>query len=275
MSYGDLTHSEGQPDGRALAWATWSRLRAFASHRGDFLGRTSENGVWRARRLVMVLFAMTGLPAGAHVSLTHIGIQYVPPVLSDELERSGREAAAQAETTLNRRIADSSVKFEWRRLPGVIEDVITLHARCPDLTVVSHANSNESAQRRLVALTVNVAPSTCQPVLAAPYVGLPQTPGNFAPTAWNAGRNATRSIGDITPVLERLALKPNENRDERGVLPCPDVVRHAARRDVGAEAAKTKGNGIDVSDILLSQVAYTESGLLAMGAYGHTHLQEN
>lgn len=224
MSYGDLIHSEGQPGGKIRTWATWSRLRGFATCRGTFSGWTSEKGVWvRARRLVMVLFAMIWLPTGVYVSFTYMDVRYVPPVFLDELERSGREAAAQAEITLNGRMLGSSVKFERQRSPGVIEDVIALDARCPDLTIVSQASPDESAQ----------------------------------------------------PILERLAIIPNENRDEHGAIPCPDIARHAVRRGVRAEAAETTGNGIDVSGVLLSQVSYIEGDLLTMSAHGHTHAQEN
>ena len=224
MSYGDLIHSEGQPGGKIRAWATWSRLRGFATCRGTFSGWTSEKGVWvRARRLVMVLFAMIWLPTGVYVSFAYMGVRYVPPVFFDELEGSGRDAAAQAEMTLNGRMPDSSVEFEWQRVPGVIEDVITLNAPCPALTIVSQASPDESAM----------------------------------------------------PILERLAVVPNENRDEHGAIPCPDIARHAARRGVRAEAARTMSNGIDVSDVLLSQVSYAESDLLAMSAHGYTHAQDN
>ena len=125
MSYGDLTDSDGRPGGRIFAWATWFRLHAFATGRGTFLGPTSENGVWvLARRTVIVLFAMIWLPAGIYVSFAYVDVQYVPPVFFDELESSGREPAAQTEKMSNGSKPISSIKLEWRRVPGGIEVIV-------------------------------------------------------------------------------------------------------------------------------------------------------
>ena len=69
------------------------------------------------------------------------------------------------------------------------------------------------------------------------------------------------------PLLERLAVNPNENRDEHVAIPCSEIVRRPARHGVHADAAITMDNGINVSDVIMSQIFDTESDLFAMGAY--------
>ena len=266
MSHGDLTDCEGEPDGGILAWATWSRLYGFATRRRNVLGQTGENGVWvPARRLRMVLFALAWLPAGIYASYTYLGVQYVPPVFLDELERFGREAAEQGVVKFNEHMPDGSEKFGWRLVPGAVAEVITLHARCADLTVVSLANRNESARRGSAELPASFAPSASRSVLAVPHIGAHKTPGQYITAAWNAGRDATRSIDDATPILERPAVSPNVNGDERGAIPCADIAREPARHGVHADAAITMGNGISVSDVFMSRISDTERDFFAMG----------
>ena len=129
----------------------------------------------------MVLFAVIWLPAGAYLSLAYIDVRYVPPVFFDELEESGREATAHAETTLDGRVPDSSVTFEWRHVPGVVDDVIDVDARCPDLTVVS------------------------QSALAVPYVGVRQTSGTYVTTVWSVGHDEHGAI--LCPDSSRHAAR--------------------------------------------------------------------
>ncbi len=134
-----------------------------------------------ARRLVMVLFAVIWLPAGAYLSLAYMDVRYVPPVFFDELEAFGGQAAADAEKTLDGRVPDSSVTFEWRHVPGAIEGVIDVDARCPDLTVVS------------------------QSALAVPYVGVRQTSGKYVTTVWSVGRDEHGAI--LCPDSSRHAAR--------------------------------------------------------------------
>ena len=275
MSHRDLTDGEGEPDGGILARATWSRLYGLAARRRNLFGQTGENGIWvPARRLAMVLFALVWLPAGVYASYTYLSVHYVPPVFFDELDRTGREAAAQGGKKLNGHTPNSSVRVEWPRVPGVIADVITLNTRCADLTVVSQANPNESARHESAELPAGFAPSASQSVLTVSYIGAGQTPGKYVTTAWNAGRHAPRSIGEATPLLERLAVNPNENRDEHAAIPCADIVSQPARRGVHADATITMDNDTNVSDVIMSRISDTESDLFATGTHGHGQTRE-
>ena len=268
MSHRSLTHSERQLKGRILAWTPWSRLHALVIRRGNLLGRTGANGARvLAHRLVMILFALVWLPVGIYASYSYLGVHYVPPVFFDEMDRSGHEVAAQGGIKFNGRMANRSQKFEWQLVPGVIAEVISLNARCADLTIFGQANPNESAQRGLLELPASLAPSGGRSVLTVSYIGAGQTPGKYVTTAWNAGRHATRSTGEAMPILERLAVTPNENRDEHAAIPCTDIARQPARHGVHAEAARTMDTDIGIGDIRLSQASDTESGLFAMGAY--------
>ena len=236
MSHGDLTDCEGEPDGGILAWATWSRLYGFATRRRNLLGQTGENGVWvPARRLMMVLFASAWLPAGTYASYTYLGVQYVPPVFLDELERFGREAAAQGVVKFNRHMPNGSEKFGWRLVPGVVAEVITLNARCADLTVVSLANRNESARRGSAELSASFAPSASRSVLAVPHIGAHKTPGQYITAAWNAGRDATQSIGDATPILERPAVTRSLDGRSEGEMLVVETPRRPRGRTSRAE----------------------------------------
>ena len=226
------------------------------------------------RRLVFVLFALVWLPAGVYASYTYLGVHYVPPVFFDELDRSGREAAAQGGKKLNGHMPNGSVRVEWPRVPGVIADVITLNARCADLTIFGRANPNESARHGSAELPAGFAPGASRSVLAVPYIGAGQTPGKYVTTAWNTGRHATRSIGDAMPLLERLAVNPNENREEHAAIPCANIVSQPARDGVHADATITMDNDINVSDVIISRISDTESDLFATGTHGHGQTRE-
>ena len=145
MSHRDLTDGEGQPKGGILAWTPWSRSNAFATRRGSFLRRTGENGAWvLTRRLVFVLFTLVWLPAGVYASYTYLGVHYVSPVFFDELDRSGREAAAQGGKKLNGHMPNGSVGVEWPRVPALSQtSSLSTHAAPTSLLSAWQTRTNQ------------------------------------------------------------------------------------------------------------------------------------
>ncbi len=215
-----------------------------------------------------------------YIPRSYSGVRYVPPDFLKEHERQGRETAAQAEKAFKDRMRGSDVNVEWRCLRGGIENVITLSARYADLTIVSQADPDDVNQRGQVEMPAEVALTAGRPVLVIPYIGALTPPGRNVIIAWNASREATRSISDAMPILERadrvvvLAVNPDKAGSDHGEVPGADISLHLARHGVRAEAAQTVTGDVSVSDSILSYVYDIGMDLLVMGAYGHSRTRE-
>ena len=208
MNYRDVTDSGDRPDGRILAWLASTRLHALAAGRGTFLGWISETGERAlARRLVMVLFALIGLPAGTYVSYTYLVVHYVPPVFLGELEKSDRGETAQAGITFNGRIPNSSIKFEWRRVPGVIDDVISLGFGTPgwnpeEVLASSFAPSRAGEATGARAFGVSFASTLGRP-MGWEGSGALETGGDSVDLAW---RPSVADAGNVRPDVTNRAM---------------------------------------------------------------------
>jgi nucleotide-binding universal stress UspA family protein len=203
----------------------------------------------------------------------------MPADFFESQQRIAREQAAAAEKTYRAAAAQAGIAAEWRAVEGDAVDLLNLHARHVDLTVVTQADPEGRDMTMIPDLPELVALDSGRPVLVLPYVGAPKTIGTNVLVAWNASRESTRAVNDALPFLQRakkvtiLAVNPGEEADT-GDIPCADIALHLARHGVKAEAAQTVARDIDVGDVVLSRLADLGADLLVMGAYGHSRLRE-
>ena len=125
----------------------------------------------------------------------------------ERLDAAGRQFADKAKK------AGLEGRSEWRTDRGFPSEILGLHARYADLTVVSQHNPDHE-DRRFDDLAEDLLLSAGRPLLVVPYVGAPATVGinvldQGAPTA-NADGDETN--GGASPDNTALALNTNWDR---------------------------------------------------------------
>jgi nucleotide-binding universal stress UspA family protein len=170
---------------------------------------------------------------------------------------------------------------EWRVVDGDTVELLALHARYADITVVGQPNDEEAYKGPTGdAVLVNAMLSSGRPILAVPYAGQFEHIGDRVLVAWNASREATRAVNDALPLLRGakmvtvLAVNPKLGIEGHGDVPAADIALHLARHGVKAEAAHTIARDISEGDALLSYAADLGVDLIVSGGYGHSRARE-
>ena len=195
------------------------------------------------------------------------------------LEAAARGAATGE--TFRDRLRLENLEGAFRRVEGETTDLLPLHARYADLTILGQPNEDEPYRGASSdAVLVNVLMSSGRPILAIPYAGTFETVGTRVLVAWNASREATRAVNDALPLLTSatkvtvLAVNPRRGVEGHGEVPAADICLHLARHGVNAEAAHTIANDIGEGDALLSYAADIGADLIVCGGYGHSRARE-
>lgn len=223
---------------------------------------------------------------GAHLcGLYTAQPMYIPPYIAAEVgpdlydvqRKAAKESAARAEVAFEKITGKAGIETEWRFGEGYPADVVALHARYVDLTIVGQGDPEDDGS---VNLADRLVLSTGRPILVVPYAGTYPHVGDRVVVAWNAAREAARAVNDAMPILENadkvtvLAINPEGGVNGHGDVPTADITLHLARHGVNAEAAHVFADDVDVGNMLLSRAADASADMIVMGGYGHSRFRE-
>lgn len=208
-----------------------------------------------------------------------IKAQFGPEVIEVQ-RRYLAESVEAAEKRFTHHAAMAGVAYEWRVADGDAVDLVNLHARYADLTVIGQPDpeTQEADDHREVA--DHLILDAGRPVLVVPYAGRFPSLGVRVMVAWNGSREATRAVNDAIPLLrlakhvEVMAINPQGGMAGHGDVPGADITLHLARHGVKAAADHIHAEDMDVGNMLLSRIADGQIDLLVMGAYGRSRLRE-
>jgi len=190
--------------------------------------------------------------------------------------REATEAAQRIEQRSSEHMGKTELNFEWRTAQGFASDVVPVHARYADLTIMGQSDPDATSPSRPSDLPVHVVLDSGRPVLILPYIGDYPHVGEQVLVAWNGSRESARAVHDAMPLLQNaklvtiLCINP---RDEDHIAGA-DIAVELARHGVTAEAMRTVSSDVSVGEILLSEAADLDADLLVMGAYGHSRFRE-
>lgn len=211
----------------------------------------------------------------------YIPFQAAPAYLPAEFIESQRDAAEaqglRAQEAFGANTDRHGLKGEWRIGKGVITQVLGVHARYADVTIVGQSSAERNVSDP--ELPSVVAMLAARPVIVVPNVGAYHDIGKHIMVCWNTSREATRAVNDALPLLRNaekvtvLAVNP-EHGEAHGEMPGADIAHYLSRHGIRAEANKTFVDDIEVGDMILSRAADLGIDLIVMGAYGHSRLQE-
>ena len=170
---------------------------------------------------------------------------------------------------------------EIRRADGDVVAALALHARYADLLVIGQTDPDAAGEAPFTPpdLPDETVLATPRPVLVVPYAGTFPRLGEHVLVAWDASRQAARSLSAALPLLEKarrvtvLVVNPDQSGNH-GAAPGADVSVYLARHGVRVTARADEIVGIDVGNWLLSRSFDLQADLIVMGAYGHSLARE-
>jgi len=206
-----------------------------------------------------------------------VGLYVEVPHLLPANRRQGLETSEELHQVFASRTRDMSVEATWvtadaRALGGGLVEAVNHYATFADLVVVGQTEF--SAERRAEDhLPERVVLGSGRPVLIVPYIGQFGSVGKRPLVAWKAGRESSRALADVLPLLKKSgSVRVFEvNPNERDVADMEGLRSYLASHKVAAEVETSAVTALKVGDVLLNRVADEGSDLLVMGAYADVH----
>lgn len=224
----------------------------------------------------------------AHLVGLHAKPPFEPPVYGDAsyaMDRfySDHEDAVTASEDASRALFEKTTKgtdlsIEWRSAKGYADQLLTLHARYADLTIVGQTDPDREDLPPPPNLPESVALATGRGTLVVPFIATPRVPMSKVMLCWNASREAARAASDALPLLRAatsvtvLSIEGSEEGD--GSHPGADIAVWLGRHGITTTVQRDMAPAADVGSVILSRAIDHGSELIIMGIYGHSRLRE-
>lgn len=158
--------------------------------------------------------------------------------------------------------------------PAIADEVLA-NSRHADLLIVS-ATDGKDLRGVEPDFVEGIAVASGRPVMVVPRNG--ELVMNFAHIllAWNDSRESSRAAFDALPLLKEAKTVHVTRIDPqlRGNMPGVDIAETLARHGVKCEVSSVSSDGLLQGEALLRAARDQGSGLIVMGAYGHSRLRE-
>ncbi|MBR1151695.1 universal stress protein [Bradyrhizobium sp. JYMT SZCCT0428] len=159
-------------------------------------------------------------------------------------------------------------------IPAEAGETISALARLYDLSVVLQPESSFSSYDN--AIPQEILFNSGGPMLMVPYIHKGPIDTQHVGIAWDGSRLAARAVRDAMPFLTaaKAVTVIAVNRQDAGEVSSDQLVRHLARRGIRARVQRLTADRGIVHGSILSIAAESNIGLLVMGGFGHSRLQE-
>lgn len=227
-------------------------------------------------------------PRGAHVVALVVGVQPTAPYATmvdvplegyvEDIQRA-REAVRENTLRLSELMNRLGGSFEVRGVsvpPGMVGAEFARHARYADLSVFSTPDDS-GLWHQTVDTTLF---ESGKPVLICPPGASLETVGRRVAVAWNAGREAARTVADALPLMEGaedvrvVMVDPRVGPFDHGEEPGADVSAMLARHGLRVTAEALPKSGRTFAEAFLAHARDIDADLLVCGAYGHSRFSE-
>jgi len=203
------------------------------------------------------------------------------PEMREMLQQGAQERADATLAHFAEVAKRNQISFESRidrvQYTAMVEALAT-NARYADIVILGQADPNDGSVPLYLPEEVTLASG--RPSLVVPCIGPMATLGQRVTLAWDASREAARTVNDALPILERaqavnvVTVNPSDKPFGHGEQRGADIALHLARHGIEVEVQHIESRDVDVPNIILSHIAAQSSDLLVMGAYGHSRLRE-
>lgn len=226
----------------------------------------------------------------AHLVGLHAKPPFEPQVYGDAsyaLDRfyDAHEQTVKASEDTSRTLFEKATKgtglsVEWRSANGYADQLLALHARYADLTIVGQADPNRDDLPPPSGLPESVAMASGRGTLVVPFIATPRMPMGKVMLCWNGSREAARAASDALPLLRAatdvtvLSIEPKRSDGNDGSHPSADIAVWLGRHNVTATVKRDMAPDADAGEVILSRAMDYGSELIVMGIYGHSRLRE-
>jgi nucleotide-binding universal stress UspA family protein len=210
-----------------------------------------------------------------------VGFEAAPQVF--EGNRSYfKDNSARVKQSFEDAMAREALPYDFHLIDArtpVIADEVIAQGRSSDIIILSATNPDEitGVERDFVE---QVVMSAGRPVIVLPYQGEARIVLDDIIVGWDGGREAARAAFDALPLLKLanrvriVRVDPQKDPTLRGSVAGADLAEGLARHGVKAEAQGYPTDGMDEGQALMRCAEDNGSGLIVMGAYGHSRLAE-
>ena len=210
--------------------------------------------------------------AGMLVEGAGAGVAAVMGAEQERAQRSASAAIAVFETEARlAKIAHGTRIFA--AIPAEAGQTIGALARLYDMTIVLQPESSKAGYDNEVPQ--HILFNSGGPMLMVPYIQKGALDANHVGIAWDGSRLAARALRDAMPFLmgakAATVIAANE---EAGEASSDQLVAHLGRRGIAARVQRLTTDRGKIQSAILSVAAESNMGLLVMGGYGHSRLQE-
>jgi len=158
-------------------------------------------------------------------------------------------------------------------IPAEAGQTIGTLARLYDMTIVLQPEHSHSSYDNYIPQQILF--NSGGPMLMVPYIHKGPLDAHHVGIAWDGSRLAARALRDAMPFLMGAkAVTVIAVNEKAGEASSDQVVGHLARRGIAARVQRLTADRDNVQGVILSIAAESNMGLLAMGGYGHSRLQE-
>ena len=226
----------------------------------------------------------------AHLVGLHARPPFEPPVYGDASyaldsfyeahEATMKTSEAASRTLFEKATKGTSLSVEWRSADGYADQLLTLHGRYADLTIVGQTDRSRDDVSPPSDLPESVAMATGRGTLVVPFIATPRMPTGKVMLCWNGSREAARAASDALPLLKAatnvtvLSIEPKSSEGGDGTHPGADIAVWLGRHGVTAAVERDMAPDGDAGEVILSRAMDHGSELIVMGIYGHSRLRE-
>jgi len=158
-------------------------------------------------------------------------------------------------------------------IPAEVGETVGALARLYDMTIVLQPDSSKYSYDNDIPREILF--NSGGPILMVPYTHKGPLDTHHVGIAWNGSRVAARALRDAMPFLMGAkAVTVIAVNEEAGEASSDQLVGHLAQRGIAARVQRLAVERGDVHAAILSIAAERNMGLLVMGGYGHSRLQE-
>jgi nucleotide-binding universal stress UspA family protein len=161
-------------------------------------------------------------------------------------------------------------------VPAEAEETIGRLSRFYDLTIVSQPDPSIPTYDNLIPQGVLF--NSGWPMLMVPYTHKGRLDARHVGIAWDGSRLAARAVRDALPFLTAAqavtVIAVNEERGDTGERSSEELINHLARRGIKASIQRLMADRANVQGTIISIAGDSNIGLLVMGGFGHSRLQE-
>jgi len=196
--------------------------------------------------------------------------------MATQLYPAFRENAAKLRETIEARLANEDVTWDWISQGGMAQNRLLLHAGLSDIIIMGACAENKG-RTTYSALAAEIAISAQTPVFLIPEHCSSLDITAPVAIAWNGSPEASRALRAAVPLMQHAStvylLTVTGDQPEFD-LPAIEGASYLARHGIEAEMVELPQSPDGIRSALINGAKARNAGWVVMGAYGRTRLRE-